>query len=318
MDSTNQAKDPDGMCLAVRKLRDIKAKRILVQFPEGLKMSIQGIVDALESEGYECITSLQECFGACDLRDDEARRLRCDAILHIGHEDFGVKGSVPAIFWPYAIEADPIRALGNKEEFEKISKFARIGIVSSIQFSGALAKAKAFLESKGVDVFVHKSLAADGQILGCRLDAATEIDGDVDAFLCISAGKFYGLGLAMKTGKPCFSLDLEKGTITDLSEEKRRMEKIVAWNVSGFMEAKVVAILVSWKRGQMKDPVAVRSLLEGMGKKVYVFAMDETTPDKLLGLRIDAAVNLACPRIGMDDISRFKIPIINPDQVPGL
>jgi 2-(3-amino-3-carboxypropyl)histidine synthase len=302
----------EDVAAAVEKLRRLKAKRVFVQYPEGLKLRVQGMAKDLEAAGFETVISVEACYGACDLRDAEAKRLGCDAILHIGHEDFGVKSELPVVFWEYFIDADPVPIL--KKDLAKLDAYKRIGIVTSIQFVHAVEKARKFLESRGKKVLTHNALQHEGQILGCNLEAALAVEKDVDAFLCISAGKFYGLGLVMKTDKPMLLLDLEKGSLSDMGELKKKIQKTIAWNKAAFDEAKRVALLVSWKRGQAKDAFAVKKRLEAKGKEVVILAMDEITPEKLVGLKIDAAINMACPRIGIDDLGRYKIPILNLEQ----
>jgi 2-(3-amino-3-carboxypropyl)histidine synthase len=299
----------EGMASAIEKLKQLKAKRVFVQYPEGLKLRVQEIAKDLEKAGFEILVCVEPCYGACDIRDTEAERLGCDALLHIGHEDFGVKVDVPVVFWEYFIDADPVPII--EKEFAKLEAYNKIGIVTSIQFVGAIEKAKKFLESRGKKVFAHKALQHEGQILGCNLDAALKIEKDVDCFLCISAGKFYSLGLVMKTDKPMLCLDLEKGAISDMDETKRKIQKTIAWNRAALDEAKRVALLVSWKRGQVKQPFEIKRKLEAEGKEVLILAMDEITPEKLVGLKIDAAINMACPRIGIDDLGRYKVPVLN-------
>lgn len=294
---------------ALESLKKCSAKRIFLQYPEGIKLRVQQISKDIEKEGYEVVICTEPCFGACDIRDFEAARLGCDTILHIGHEDYGAKSDLPVVFWEYFIPSNPVPIL--EKEYSKLEKFDKIGLATSIQFVDAIEKVKSFLESRGKIVVAHKALQHPGQILGCHLVAATAIEKDVDCFLCISAGKFYGLGLVMKTDKPMLCLDLERGEIFDLDSFKKKVERIIAWNRCQFDDAKKVAILVSWKRGQMKQPFDMKKKLEGMGKEVYMLSMDEITPEKLMGLEIDVAVNLACPRIGIDDLERYKIPILN-------
>lgn len=305
--------DAEGYKKAIDSLKELKAKRVFLQYPEGLKTRVQDMAKAFEAEGFEVVISTEPCYGACDLRDEEALRLGCDALLHIGHEDFGLESRLPVVYWLYYIDADPIPVL--EKGFEKLEKFESIGVVASLQFTHLLDVVKGYLESKGKTAVIHKSLKHPGQILGCDLKAATEIEDEVDAFLYVGAGKFYGLGIVMKTEKPVLSLDLEKGEITGLDETKRRIVKTIAWNKSQFDDAKAVGILTTWKRGQVKLPFELKSKLEKMGKEVYVFAMDEITPEKLLGLKIDVAVNLACPRIGMDDLARYKVPLLNVEDL---
>jgi len=294
----------------VEKLKGMNAKRIFVHFPEGLKLKIQKIADDLESEGFELALCLEKTFGACDVREEEARRLQCQAILHIGHEDFGVKTELPVVYWDYFLEVDPLPTL--EKEFHKLDKFNNIGLVTSLQFVPTLPKVSEYLEAHGKKVFLHKSLQFAGQMLGCRIGAGLAVESKVDAFLCISAGKFYGLGLGIFTDKPVLNLDLEKQQIHDMTEQKRKVQKITEWNKVQFKEARTVGLIVSWKRGQMfGNPFKVKQQLEKDGKKVYVLALDEFSNDKIEGLKLDALVSFACPRIGTDDLERTKIPLIN-------
>lgn len=294
----------------IKKLKAAKAKRIFVQFPEGLKLKIQNISDDLEKEGFEVVLCMERVYGGCDVREEEAKRLKCDAILHIAHEDFGVKSKLPVVYWNYFIEADPLPAL--EKEFHKIDAFKKIGLVTSLQFVHALPKVAEYLESHGKEVFIRKSLQFPGQILGCRVEAGLAIENKVDAFLCISAGKFYPLGLAIRTNKTVLNLDLERQQIHDMKEQKMRVKKIVEWNKAQLKEAKKVGLVVSWKCGQMfGNPGKIKQQLEKQGKKVYILSFDEFSSDKIEGLKLDMLINTACPRIGTDDLERIKIPLLN-------
>jgi len=74
---------------AIEAMKKEKVKRVFIQFPEGLKSKILEIADILEKNGIDPIICLENTYGACDLRDEEALRLKCDAILHLGHNEFG-------------------------------------------------------------------------------------------------------------------------------------------------------------------------------------------------------------------------------------
>ena len=294
----------------VKKLKAIKAKRVFVQFPEGLKLKIQNISDDLEREGFEVVLCMERVYGGCDVREDEAKRLKCDAILHIAHEEFDVKSKLPVVYWDYFINVDPLPAL--EKEFHKLDAFKKIGLVTSLQFVHTLPKVAKYLESHGKKVFIHKSLQFSGQMLGCRVEAGLAIEKKVDAFLCVSAGKFYPLGLAIRTNKTVLDLDLERQQIHDMKEQKMCVKKIVEWNKAQLKEAKKVGLIVSWKRGQMfGNPDKIKQQLESQGKKVYILSFDEFDSEKIEGLKLDVLINFACPRIGTDDLERIKIPLLN-------
>jgi len=297
------------MINAIKKLKKIKAKRVFVQFPEGIKLKIEDITKELEKAGFEVVVCIEPCFGACDIRENEARLLNCDAILHIGHENYGVKTTIPVVFWEYFLEKNPLPIL--EKEFQKLEKFKKIGLITSLQFVQSIPTVKKFLEERGKKVFVYKDLQYPGQVLGCRTIAAKKIERNVDCFLAISAGKFYAQGLILSVKKPVFNLDLEKEEIHSLEGERRKLMKIIAWNKSQLKDAKKIGLLVSWKLGQFKLPYELKRKLERQGKEVYILAMDEITPEKIEGLKLDGLINLACPRIATDDVFKYSIPILN-------
>ncbi|MFH7880863.1 MAG: diphthamide synthesis protein, partial [Candidatus Aenigmatarchaeota archaeon] len=94
-----------------------------------------------------------------------------------------------------------------------------------------------------------------------------------------------------------------------------KIDKIKEWNKKVFSEAKKVGLLVSWKKGQIRNWEEVYLRFKESGKEVYVLAFDELEEKMLEGLKLDILINLACPRIGIDDISRFKIPILNLEDI---
>jgi 2-(3-amino-3-carboxypropyl)histidine synthase len=200
-----------------------------------------------------------------------------------------------------------------------LENFNSIGLITSLQFVKIIPLVKDFLEKRGKKVFVHKSLQYPGQILGCNFGAAKAIEDKVDCFLCISAGKFYSLGLTLHTNKPVLNLDLERKEICSMEDSKKKILKIKAWNKAQFKEVKKIGILVSWKKGQMfENPFEVKKKLEEIGKEVYILAMDEVTPQKLEGLKLDLLVSVGCPRIGIDDLEKFKTPILNTEDLYSL
>lgn len=305
--------DCDWMKEIIDKLRSLKARRIFIQYPEGLKLRIQEISRRLEKEGFEILICCEPTFGACDVRDVEAERLGCEAILHIGHSDFGVGSEIPVIYWEYEIDADSIPVL--EKEFHKLKPYRKIGLVTSVQFVSAMRKVKEYLENTGKEVYVHKALKYPGQVLGCCTYATEAIQDKVDCFLYVGAGKFYTLGVGLSTTKPVLCLDLEKKEIYDQEELKKKIQRVMAWNIEQFKEAKKIGILVSWKKGQLQSPFDIKKKLEKNNKEVYILAMDEISPEKVVGLKLDCLVNSACPRIGTDELQRYKIPIINSDTL---
>lgn len=287
----------------INKLKKLKAERIFVQYPEGLKLKIQEISKYLKKEGFEALICCEPSYGACDLRDDEAERLGCDAILHIGHSDFGLKSKIPIIYWDYFLDVDPLPTL--KKEIEKLEGFEKMGFVTSLQFVPAMNKVKDYLEKEGKKVYVHKTLKYPGQVLGCCVYSAQAIEDKVDCFLYVGAGVFHPLSVSIKVNKPVFSLDLEKKEIYSLEKQKMKYLKKKAWHDSELEDAKTVGIIVSWKKGQNRidEAMKLKKELEKKGKEVSILAFDRITKEKLEGLKFDCLVNMACPRIRLEESS---------------
>jgi 2-(3-amino-3-carboxypropyl)histidine synthase len=300
------------------QLKSVNAKRIFVQFPEGLMLKIQDMSKELERKGFELVLCLDTTFGACDVREDEAKRLKCDTVLQIGHSNFGVKTTMPVVYWDYLLDADPTPIL--EKEFHKLDGFEKIGLITQLQFVRTIPIAQKFLESLGKKVFVGKSRTEKypGQILGCRLEAGKVVEDKVDCFLCISSGKFYAQGMFLATTKPVFNLNLEYGRIETTDKLRKKLIQTIAWNKGQFKEARNIGLLVTWKLGQMIMPYLIKDRLEKMGKNVFILAMDEIVPEKLEGLKLDFLVCTGCPRIGTDDIDRYKIPIIDVSELGDL
>ncbi|MCS7123696.1 MAG: diphthamide biosynthesis enzyme Dph2 [Candidatus Aenigmarchaeota archaeon] len=290
----------------IEKLKKIGAKRIFIQIADGLKQEILKIVNILEKNGFETIVCMENNYGACDVREYEARLFKCDTILHIGHSDFGVKTKIKTIYYEFFINKDI-----NFKELEKIN-YKKIGLISSVNFIPILKRVKEYLKSIGKKVFLAKTLRYEGQITGCNISAASMIEKKVDCFLLITSGKFYALALFQKIKKPIFVFDIDKNRLVNLSKDFEKYEKIIAWNKVVLKNATNIGILVSWKKGQMfGNPFKLKKLLEKVGKKCYILAFDEISEEKLEGLKLDLLINCACPRIFPDDYEKFKLPIIN-------
>ena len=285
-----------------QKLNKLRAKRVFIQYPEGLKSKIQEISDELEKRGYKTILCCEPTFGACDVRDFEAKRLKCDVILHIAHTDFGVKSEVPVIYWDYIFDIDPIPII--EKEYDKIEKYQKICVFTSLQYVNSINKVIDYLRKKSKKVFVGKSQKYDGQVLGCRIDAALKYVSKVDCFVYVGTGRFHPMGVCLATDKPVYSIDLEKQKIIDFQKEKMTYLKKKAWRDEELKHANVIGIAVSWKQGQNRidEAFSIKEKLEKQGKKVYILGFDTATKSKTIGMKFDIIINMLCPRMDDEDL----------------
>ncbi len=276
----------------------------------------------LEKEGNEVVISCEPCYGACDLRDSEAKRLGCDKIIHYGHSKF-VDSDIPTEYVEIKSEEKITIPEG---EIKKLNGLRKVGLVSALQFVDSLPQIKKQLEDSGKEIFIgessNKNLCA-GQILGCNTSAAKAVEKKVDCFLYIGSGRFHPLGVALATKRPVLVFDTEKNKIEKVETEKFIRQRLATIELA--RDAKIFGILVSTKPGQMNLKAAeeVKKRIEKAGKSAYILALDEIKPEKLdyIGSEsggIDAFINTACPRVGIEDRTSFRKPILNLDEAEGI
>lgn len=298
------------------KLRKRKARRVFLQVPEGLKARVQEFANDLEASGFHVLISVEPCFGACDIRDREAKAMGCDVLVHVGHADFGVKPVIPVIYEEYMIDFDPVPLL--RSNLKGLKSFKRIGLATTIQYMGSLATASGFLRKQGKEPVLGAGNRArhPGQVLGCDYSGPKSVEKSVDCFLFLGTGSFHSLGLATEVEKPVLFLDFESGELINLEQERFNLEKMRYARIAKASDARNFGILVSTKPGQAHPKLAekAKEKLESLGKRAWILVADQITPDKLLGLDIEALVNTACPRM-REDSRQFRKPIISPEDI---
>lgn len=282
------------------EIRKTGARKVMVQLPAGLKTKTIEISKMLESNGIRTVFVNNPCYGACDTADEEAKVAGCDLLVHVGHSKFYVdfKTAVPVLYFPWFVDIK----LDNVD-FSAI-KEKRIGLLTTIQHLTVLNEVKEKLEKTG------KHAEIGGQVLGCWFANAEKIADKVDAFLYVGSGKFHPLGYK---GKKIYALDIETQTIEEVDPafiEKKRWA-----NIYKAKDARTFAILVTTKKGQnqlLGKAEELRGKIESSGREAVIMIMNEINDNALLGIRADAFVNTACPRIVEDHFSK---PIINASDV---
>ncbi len=197
-----------------------------------------------------------------------------------------------------------------EEEIKKLPK--KIGLVTTIQHLHKLNEVKK----------QFKSAIFAGQVLGCRADTAKLVADKVDAFLYIGTGVFHPIEVAMKTKKQVFCWNPISKKLSVLDESQlREYENTKKRNITKFLHAKKVGILITIKTGQNDNKINSYSAdlkmkraleLKSRGdKEYYLFAFETLDLNHLENFPfIDCWVNTACPRIADE-----KNGIVNIDDV---
>ena len=293
------------------------AKRVLLQFPEGLKSEAPRLAKIVEKTGALPIISADPCYGACDLPTAEAESLGVDMTIHYGHSKLMKHERVPTIY----VEARAaVNVDGTVEKALSMMKHWRnIGLATTVQHVQTLDVVREILIRAGKTVMIGDAgrLSYAGQVIGCDYSNVQSIAKNVEAFLFVGGGLFHALGVALSTMKPTIVAEPYEGRAFSVEKEAERVMKQRWANIEEARGGNEFAVLVGLKAGQMRLEQALQTKrrLEGKDKSVCLLAINEITPEALMEFpTIDVYVNTACPRIVIDDAARFRRPMLTTNE----
>ncbi len=300
-----------------QEILKLGAKRVLIQVPEGLKPEAPHIAKTIEKLGVQAIISADPCYGACDLAIAEAESLGTDLIIHYGHTKLVKYERVPTLY----IEARATLKVDSTVEkaLPLMEKWRKIGLVTTVQHVQTLDEVREILIRSGKTVVIGdtRRLSYPGQVVGCDYSNAISIAKGVEAFLFVGGGQFHALGVALSTSKPTVVADPFDDRAFSVDLEAQKIFKQRWATIEEAKKAKNFAILIGIKPMQkhLEEALQAKKKLEEDGKTVNLLAAREITPEVLMEFpSIDAFVNTACPRISLDDIARFKKPVLTTNE----
>jgi len=296
-----------------QEILKLGAKRVLIQFPEGLKPEAPRIAKIIEKFGVLPIISADPCYGACDLATAEAESLGVDLIIHYGHSKLVKYERVPTIYVEARATLNVNAAV--EKAVPMLEKWSKIGLATTVQHVQALDEAREILTHahKTVVIGDTRRLNYPGQVIGCDYSNAISIAKDVEAFLFVGGGQFHALGVALSTSRPTIVVDPYDNTAFSIDKEAEKIFKQRWASIEEAQKGRTFAVLVGLKPGQKRlvEASKVKDMLEEKGKTVYLFAVKEITPEVLMEFpTVDVFVNTACPRICLDDAVRFRKPVL--------
>ncbi|MCJ7431784.1 diphthamide biosynthesis enzyme Dph2 [Candidatus Bathyarchaeota archaeon] len=296
-----------------KEIHSLNAKRVLIQLPEGLKPEAPRLARIVEKSGALPIVSADPCYGACDLATTDAESLGVDLIIHYGHSKMVKYERVPTIYVEARAGADITGAV--QKALPLLEKWHKIGLATTVQHSQTLDAAREILVRASKTVVIGDTARASypGQVIGCDYSNAKSIAKDVEAFLFIGGGQFHAIGVALSTSKPTVVADPFDNNAFSIDKEAVKILKQRWASVAEARRAKTFGVLVGLKPGQKKleEALQVKQKLEDKGKAALLLAAREITPEMMLEFpSVEAYVNTACPRISLDDASKFKKPVL--------
>jgi len=289
------------------------AKRILIQLPEGLKAKGPHLAAVAEKAGAIAIVSADPCYGACDLATLDAESLSADLIVHYGHSKMVKEELVPTVYIEARARVSTREAV--KKAIICLERWENIGLVTTVQHIHQLDEAREILLKAGKTVAVGDAsrMKYAGQVIGCDYSNAQSISKDVEAFLFVGGGRFHALGVGLATAKPTVIADPYEKRAYAIDDEVQRVLKQRWASICEAKKSEQLGVLIGLKNGQkrVREAIEIREELEKSGKRTLLLALKEVTPEGLTQFpSIDAFVNTACPRVSLDDASRFSKPVL--------
>ncbi|MCQ2056184.1 MAG: diphthamide biosynthesis enzyme Dph2 [archaeon] len=294
-------------------IRAGKYHSVALQMPEGLKSKATEIVDFLTiNTNADFVISGDPCYGSCDILYNF--KDLADALVHFGHSPIpGLQAEEDVLF---------VKALCHPDIKENLKKNIniipeKIGLLTTLQYIECIEQAKEILEKHGKKVVIEKGdrrTCYPGQILGCNCSSAESASQCVDAFIFIGEGNFHPLTVALHTGKKVLVFNPFTGELKDIDTTKDRILRRRFAVIQDAKDAKRFLVIVCSKIGQKRNTVADNIIkeIQRSGKIAYKAYMNELIPQNLIAYHVDAFVSTACPRIAIDDYSRYSKPILTP------
>ncbi len=301
---------------------EINKKRpvsVALNGPDGILPKIQEIASKIMDKfGIPAYVLADSCFGTCDLNTNGAKVLGAELLFHIGHTinstSFGENIVLVDAFDD--ISFDDVARKCVDELAGKI-----VSLVTDSQHLLEIEKVRKILEDGGIKVKIGKGKGQlnDGQVFGCEFYPVMDTRDNVDANVFLGQSSFHAAGIALSTNKPTYVLDPYFNEIREVTDFAQKLQKKAILSIYKAAEAETFGVIVGLKEGQFSKVIALRfkKELEGLGKKVQLFALTEITDDKLRNLKgIEAFIQVACPRISTDN--HFHKPVLSTPQANAL
>lgn len=316
---------PSGYRLEVPKcvwqIRKHSAKRVALQFPEGLTMFACLLSDIFKEHGKcETVIMADVTYGACCVDDYKAKELDCDMLIHYGHSCLVpvTQTQIPCVYVFVEIEIDVEHICAHIRQniavFDDGSMRPKLAVVSTIQFVAAVHALRATPDLP-VDVFVPQSKPlSPGEILGCT---APRLPADIDKLLYIGDGRFHleAMMIANPQITKVFKYDPYARVMTTEGYDHSTMQCTRQSAIEQASKAKLYGLILG-TLGRQGSTAVLDELKAGLAAhnlQFIVVLMAEIRPDQLDTYPdVDAWIQIACPRLSIDWGTAFSKPILSP------
>ncbi|BFZ18348.1 hypothetical protein BsWGS_21387 [Bradybaena similaris] len=294
------------------KIRQTQAKRVALQFPEGLLLFACVIADIIERfTEADTVIMGDVTYGACCVDDFTAKALGADLMVHYGHSCLIPIDQTDGIQMLYVfvdIKIDTVHFIETlKFNFDPGT---RLALVSTIQFVAALQGARRHLSPHFAVVTPQSKPLSPGEILGCTSPKLT----DSDAIVYLGDGRFHLESIMIHNPDlPAYRYDPYSKVFTREYYDIQRMHCARQEAIAVASKAKMIGIILGTlgRQGSPKVMENLVSQIKAAGRDYLIVLLSEIFPDKLkLMNSVEAWVQVACPRLSIDWGTAFSKPLL--------
>ena len=293
-----------------------KPNSVALSGPEGLIAKIQETADGIEDAFHIPAYVIGDtCWGSCDLNTHAADMLGADILFNIGHTI--AMESIGKVVMIDAYDDIGFDCVARKCALDLRAHYETISLLTDSQHLNQITSVKLIFEEFGYDVIVGKGKGQlnDAQVFGCEFYPAYQLLQKVDAYIFLGQSMFHSASIALSTEKPTYMLDPYFQEYSEVTEFALGLRKKAVLAIYRALDADRIGIIIGLKEGQFSQVRALelKKILEALGKKVQLIALTEITNERVLNFKkIDAFIQVACPRIATDNY--FKKPMLSVPQ----
>lgn len=295
------------------RVRESKAKRVGLQFPEGLFIFSIPLKKIIESfSDAEVIVFGDVTYGACCVDDFTAVALGVDFLVHFAHSCLvPINQMTPGVKVLYVfvdIKFDIWHLLETIKKNVPVDK--KIALSSTIQFVSSIHSVKRELESKGYkEIVIPQSRPlSKGEVLGCT---ASKLDPSIETVIFVADGRFHLE--AMMIANPQKTFLRYNPYNKEMTRESYAFDKMIEARSRAVITAKEVLKnggkigLLLGSLGRQGSRAVFDRLRDKITKshpscQIVNIVIPEISPKTLnaFGDSIDLWVQVACPRLSID------------------
>ena len=302
-----------------QEIKKRKAVSVALNAPDGLLPKVQETASKIMKRfGIPAYVIADTSWGSCDLNSNGAKVLGADVLFNIAHT-ISMKTFENNVVMINAFDDISFEKIA-KKSIETL-KGKIISLITDSQHLHEIKPVSKILEEGGITVKIGKGKGQlnDGQVFGCEFYPAIDTKDQVDANVFLGQSNFHAAGIALSTNKPTYVLDPYFNEIREVTEFAQKLQRKATLAIYKAAEAKTFGIIVGLKEGQLSKTTALKFKreFEKEGKTVQLFALTDITNDRLQNLKgIDAFIQVACPRISIDN--HFDKPLLSTPQATAL